>query len=136
MADVEASFEFLQWQPSYETQKPYEVFLPLASFGSSGQGKTKIPRSNLVFEPHTVRVQDARACYKDFELDTHGFQFVRHATAVRDLKDRTSVNDHYIPEMETFLRRHLQEMDGEMESRAFCFDLRVSHMGGCSITRP
>jgi hypothetical protein len=131
MADVEASFEFLQWQPSYEIQKPYEVFLPLASFG-----KTKIPRSNLVFEPHTVRVQDARACYKDYELDTHGFQFLQHATAVRDLKDRASVNDHYIPEMEAFLRRHLQEMDGEMETRAFCFDLRVRHTGNSSIPLP
>ncbi|KAK1765102.1 hypothetical protein QBC33DRAFT_181399 [Phialemonium atrogriseum] len=123
MAAVEASFEFLQWQPLYEKQKPYEVFLPLASFGENN--RDKIPRSNLVFERRPVRVHDVRGRQDAFGLDTHGFQFVRQPTAVRDLKDRAAVGEQYVPEMEAFLRRYLG-MGGEGgEARTFCFDLRL-----------
>lgn len=55
MAVVDASFQFLQWQPPYSQEKPYEVFLPAESF------QNKISRSNLVFEPHSVRVHDVKA---------------------------------------------------------------------------
>jgi hypothetical protein len=120
MTDTEASFEFIQWRASYEKQKPYEVFLPLASFD---ENTTKVPRSNLAFEPRAVRVQDVRGQQEHFDLDTHGFQFVRHTTTVGHLKDRTAVNEQYIPEMESFLRLHLQQ-EGK-EARTFCFDLRV-----------
>ncbi len=121
MSAVEASFEFLQWQPSFETQKPYEVLLPLASLG---ENKNSIPRSNLVFESRSVHVQDVRGHQDDFSLDTHGFQFVRQTSIVRNLKDRAAVSERYIPEMEELLRQHLQKAEGK-EVRTFCFDLRV-----------
>ncbi|KAK0701725.1 hypothetical protein B0T26DRAFT_528308 [Lasiosphaeria miniovina] len=117
---VDASFEFLQWQPSYEKHKPYEVFLPLASFSNSNN---EIPRSNLAFEPRSVRVRNARGRRDVFGLDTHGFEFARHASAVGDqLKDRSAVTAHYVPEMEAFLQRHL---GGGTDVRTFCFDLRL-----------
>lgn len=115
MSTVTTSFEFLQWQSCYETQKPYEVFLPVASFGDKS-----VPRSNLVFETRSVEVDDVGSRRDDFTLDTHSFQFVRCPTAVPDLKDRQAVRQRYIPEMEAFLKRHLGG-----SPRTFCFDLRV-----------
>jgi len=115
MATVKTSFEFLQWQPCYEKQKPYEVFLPVASFADKS-----VPRSNLVFESRAVEVHDALGRRDDFGLDTHGFQFAKCPTAVPDLKDRRAVQERYIPEMEAFLRQHLGG-----EARTLCFDLRV-----------
>ncbi len=124
MAATEASFGFLQWQPYYDEQKPYEVFLPLLSFG---ENNGKIPRSNLVFESRKVVVTDVHGRHADFGLDTHGFQFVRQPTTAQDLKDRRVVNEHYIPEMEAALRRHLGTGAGCKgdDVRTFCFDLRV-----------
>ncbi len=122
MEAVAASFEFLRWQPSYEKQKPYEVFLPLASFN---ENNTKIPRSNLVFEPRSVRIHNARGQHDVFRLDTQGFEFACHATSVPDLKDRTAVAERYIPEMEAFLRQHLSIDATGDDVRTFCFDLRV-----------
>ncbi|KAK3341828.1 hypothetical protein B0T25DRAFT_354280 [Lasiosphaeria hispida] len=122
MEAVDASFEFIQWQPSYEKHKPYEVFLPLASFN---ENNSKIPRSNLVFEPRSVRVHNVRGQHDVFRLDTHGFQFVCHATTVLDLKDRKAVAEQYVPEMETFLRRHLSASKAGEGVTTFCFDLRL-----------
>ncbi|KAK0732233.1 hypothetical protein B0H67DRAFT_474030 [Lasiosphaeris hirsuta] len=119
MATVNASFEFLQWQDSYEQEKPYEVFLPLSSF------QNKIPRSNLVFETRLVHVQDAYGQRESFELDTHSFQFVRHPTDLRDLKDRDVVNGEYVAEVEAFLRRHLDDGSKANEASIVCFDLRL-----------
>jgi hypothetical protein len=119
---VTASFEFLQWQDAYSKQKPYEIFLPLDSLGDK---KTKIPRSNLVFEPRTILAEDAAGREDEFALDRHGFQFAKHFTKITDLKDRRAVTDLYVPEMEEFLRGLLQVEDTE-DIRTFCFDLRVS----------
>jgi len=119
-----ASFEFLQWQDAYHKQKPYELFLPLDSLGDK---KTKIPRSNLVFEPRTVSVEDAAGREDEFALDSHGFQFARHVTKITDLKDRSAVNGLYVPEMGEFLRRLLQ-VEEDKDIRTFCFDLRVSFL--------
>ncbi len=115
MATVKTSFEYLQWQTCYEKQKPYEIFLPVASFADKS-----VPRSNLVFETRAVEVRDARGHQDDFSLDTHGFQFTKCPTTVSDLKDRQTVQERYIPEMEAFLQRHLGG-----SARTFCFDLRV-----------
>jgi hypothetical protein len=120
MATIPASLEFLQWQESYEHQKPYEVFLPQASFENSAK---KIPRSNLVFETQTVQVHDASGQEELFSLDKQGFQFVKCPTSARNLKDRSVVNENYVPEMEAFLQCHL---GGESQIRVHCFDLRVS----------
>lgn len=120
MATREASFEFLQWQKSYEQQKPYEIFLPLASFSKG----SKIPRSNLIFEHRTVPIKDIRNQQDMFDLDTHGFQVVKSPTTVKNLKDRTAVIEQYVPEMERLLQRNL-DGDGK-QVRTYCFDLRVS----------
>jgi len=123
METREASFEFLQWQKSYEQQKPYEVFLPLASFSQN----SKIPRSNLIFEPRIVPIQDIRNQQDMFNLDTHGFQVVKCPTTVKNLKDRTAVIEQYVPEMERFLQGKLDDGGGgDKQVRTYCFDLRVS----------
>ncbi|KAJ9157549.1 hypothetical protein NKR23_g180 [Pleurostoma richardsiae] len=118
MAIREATFEFLQWQTAYEQQKPYEIFLPMSTFTQNNA----VPRSNLVFEPRRVPVQDVSSQRNAFDLDTHGFQIVNSPTTVDDLKDRTAVSNCYIPEMERFLQHHLGY--GE-KVRTYCFDLRL-----------
>lgn len=118
---VPASFEFLKWTSTYEHQKPYEVFIPLASFGDK---KETVPRSNLVFESRTVTVQDARGAEGDFDLNTHGFRFARHTTAVQDLRDPEQVAEKYVPEMQRWLEGLLGREEGR-EVRTVCFDIRA-----------
>ena len=119
MGTVQAVFEFLQWQAAYETQKPYEVFLPASSFAN----KT-VPRSNLVFEPRTVEVHDARGREASFQLDIHGFEFTKNDSPVTNLTDQQLVRGSYIPFMESFLSHHLSDCTGP-PARVVCFDFRV-----------
>ena len=122
MATVPASFEYLQWGPFYEKQKPYEVFLPLASFGDK---KETVPRSNLAFETRVMCVSDVRGAEQNYCLDTHGFQFAKHTTAVKNLDDADTVHRIYVPEMQAFVADNL--LAGEPGPiRTFCFDIRVS----------
>lgn len=47
------------------------------------------------YEAHTVKVRDARPIAEHFKLDTHGFELVRHVSAVRDFFDREQVDALY-----------------------------------------
>ncbi|MGH8217557.1 MAG: CmcJ/NvfI family oxidoreductase [Steroidobacteraceae bacterium] len=47
------------------------------------------------YEAHTVPVRDARPIAAHFKLDTHGFELVRHVSAVRDFFDREQVDALY-----------------------------------------
>lgn len=119
MASVTASFDFLKWVSVYELQKPYEVFIPVSSFGDK---KETVPRSNLVFETHQVQVEDVRGRQVQYSLDTHGFQFAKHMTAVQDLKNPDEVAEKYVPEIRSYMEDVVCAGEG---ARTFCFDIRV-----------
>ncbi|KAK3984664.1 hypothetical protein QBC44DRAFT_374905 [Cladorrhinum sp. PSN332] len=102
MAQVPTSFEYLKWERLYEREKPYEVFIPLSSFGD---------KKDLVSQ-HV------------YTLDNHGFQFARHNTTVQALRDSHQVTEKYVPEMQNFLEKFLGEKDGH-GVRTLCFDIRL-----------
>jgi hypothetical protein len=47
------------------------------------------------YEAHAVKVRDARPIADHFKLDTHGFELVRHRSAVRDFFERAEVDAIY-----------------------------------------
>jgi hypothetical protein len=55
---------------------------------------------NLVLEPHTVRIHDARKLTDEPELEINGFQLVGHETKVRDFEDKEHSEEVYRPEIE------------------------------------
>ncbi|KAK4166349.1 hypothetical protein QBC43DRAFT_286800 [Cladorrhinum sp. PSN259] len=137
-----ATFNFIKWQPLYATQKPYEILLPLPPASESestttGARTPKVPRSNLIFEPHSVPVQDVRPLRDAFKLDIHGFEFVRHSTSVgggSEFKQRSTIEGVYLPEMEKFLADYLRHDDDDDDSdegvtgkevKTVCFDYRI-----------
>lgn len=112
---VLASMKFLQWQPLYEVEKPFQVFIHIPDHVEDKR------TTNLVFENIQLKIEDVRANATDFSLDQHGFMYRNHETALRDFTNRKYVEENYLPEVESFLRR---EADGVDE--VFFFDWRVS----------
>lgn len=110
-----ASMKFLQWQSLYEIEKPFQIFINIPDHVEDKR------TTNLVFENIQLKIEDVRANATDFSLDHHGFMFRNHETALRDFTNRTHVEENYLPEVESFLRR---EADGVDE--VFFFDWRVS----------
>jgi hypothetical protein len=58
---------------------------------------------NTVYEPHPVRIHDAREVAAGVSLDEEGFALVRHRSAVRSFYDDVEVRKVYYPEAEQLL---------------------------------
>ncbi len=53
---------------------------------------------------HAMRVEDGRPQAGDFSLDTSGFEFVPHATRMKDFFDAQELKAVYYPEVEALVR--------------------------------
>jgi len=73
-------------------------------------------RSNMAYDPHTMRIHDLRPIASDLGLDTQGFALLEQRSAVQDFWDDDEVRRVYYPEAERFLA----EVTGA--SRVFIFD--------------
>jgi hypothetical protein len=68
------------------------------------------------FEQRPVRIRDGRPLGGTFELDTHGFEFVGHRSAVRDFFDAAELKSVYYRELEQLVK------DVSGASRVVVFD--------------
>lgn len=121
MAD--STIRYLQWKALYLEEKPYELFLPPADYATS-----RVARSNLAFETKTVQIHDVRGQQSGFNLDHHGFTFVKHKSSFCELDDRETIVKHYIPEAESLLRTVV----GSVNSMV-CFDWKVKYIASSMI---
>jgi hypothetical protein len=74
------------------------------------------PRSNLMPEPHQMRIHNLRPIADELGLDVQGFALVEQRSAVRDFWDDDEVRRVYYPEAQRFLA------DVTGASRVFIFD--------------
>ena len=56
------------------------------------------------YESHAVPIRNGRPVQDSFRLDTHGFEIVRHRSAIRDFTDKAEVEAVYIPEVVEFVK--------------------------------
>lgn len=76
-------------------------------------------KTNVVPEPHTLPVHDARPVAGSISLDVEGFELVRQKSAVKNFYDDEEVRRVYYPEAELLLK------DITGASRVFIFDHTV-----------
>jgi hypothetical protein len=76
----------------------------------------KVPQTTAVNVALNVPIRDARPIARQITLDRHGFELVRHRSAVRDFYDDEEVKRVYYPEAE----RLLEAATGAF--RVFIFD--------------
>ena len=112
--ELDITLKFLQWQKLYEVEKPFQIFINIPKDAED-------PRdTNLVFETVDLKAQDVRTLPVQFALDTNGFIYRQHVTKVTDFTNRAVVEQDYLPEIDTLLRKELDGVD-----RVFFFDWRV-----------
>src|SRR5215472_9734238 len=54
-------------------------------------------RSNMTYDPHTMRIHDMRPIASDMSLDAQGFALVEQRSAVQDFWDDDEVRRVYYP---------------------------------------
>jgi hypothetical protein len=62
-----------------------------------------VERNNLVLEPHTIRIDDARRLAEPPSLESRGFTLVPHRTKVADFTDRDTALPVYQQEIEALV---------------------------------
>src|SRR6516165_4757891 len=55
-------------------------------------------------DPRNVAIHNGRLHSAEFELERHGFRFVRHDTRVADFFDEAEIRRSYYPEMEKLVK--------------------------------
>lgn len=97
MRTVDATLNYL----GAMTEKP--VFAP----GIPG-------RTNLLLDPHTVAICDARTLHSPPSLDREGFTLVQHRSGVTDFRSAEQVENRYLDEIAALI----QQLTGADEVRA------------------
>jgi hypothetical protein len=119
--DQEVSLEYLEWQPLYAEEKPFEILIDIPKEFVGDK------RTNLVFKKYpNERISDVRGKEDSFTLDVNGFAFRTHGTAMRkeEWADEHLVESKYFKEVEDLLRK---ELDGVDRVHIFDWRLRLSH---------
>jgi hypothetical protein len=57
------------------------------------------------YESHVVPIRNGRPVQNTFQLEVHGFELVRHRSAVADFSDDVELDAVYIPEVVEFVKR-------------------------------
>lgn len=111
MADVPGNFNYFQWKPSFENEKPYYLYTdPPEGY----------PNANFATAPGAVEmIHDVRGREHEFNLDDHAFAFRRQKLPVGELTE-TTIKTQYLPSLEPMIRELLQE-----DCKIFWFDWRV-----------
>ncbi|KAI1179090.1 putative 7 alpha-cephem-methoxylase [Nemania sp. FL0916] len=100
MTDAVGSFNYLQWQDKFKTEKPYYLYID----PPPGQ-----PNANFVTSPGAPEiVHDVRGREHEFNLDDNGFAFARQEFPLCTVTDET-IQKQYLPAMEVLIREYLKQ---------------------------
>ncbi len=88
------------------------------------------PKYFYDIEAHTVTISDMRAIAEDLSVDREGFELLHHTTAVKDLYDDDAIEQAYLPEIATLLRRKFSA------SQVVIFDVTRRSDGGAGANNP
>lgn len=63
------------------------------------------PKTNVTADPHSVAIHDVRGKEDTVSLDTTGFAFLKHSSAVIEFTDDAAIRDKYYPEVAELLKK-------------------------------
>ncbi|KAK0702781.1 hypothetical protein B0H67DRAFT_675987 [Lasiosphaeris hirsuta] len=95
---VSATCWYLERCETFEAEKPY-----IFTFDVSGSG---IETTNHRYSEHNLAMCDVRGVEGNLKLDSHGFAFASHATALSspDFDSNETVRQKYYPEIDAMMR--------------------------------
>ncbi len=102
-----ARFTYIEWQELFAREKPVQV-LDAHKAAPDQKASTITFHDNIVEE-----VQDVRGYESSFSIDVQGFEYIKHASAVKpaQFQEKTFVDEHYLPECEELLKARFEGVD-------------------------
>lgn len=109
MDDVEYTrFRYIRWLDIFNSEKPFQVLIDLPADTKDRR------RSNIEFRDGTrERVRNARSNLSTFDINKHGFKFVKHNTTLQqaDFLSKEIIERVYLPECKELLQASLEGVD-------------------------
>ena len=112
MTQIDESLEPSDSVPGVFTYVVNDGGKPVARNNDNG----RIDYLNVSLEEHEMPVHNGRAHSDQFSLEQHGFQLIRHESAVTEFRDQAELDAIYRPEMEQLIK------DVTGASRVLLFD--------------
>ncbi|KAI0902852.1 putative 7 alpha-cephem-methoxylase [Ustulina deusta] len=98
MTHAVGQFNYLQWQPKFEVEKPFYLYT---------DPPPGHPNANFATAPGASEViHDVRGREHEFNLDDHGFAFARQELPVKNLTEENILSE-YLPSLEGMIRKLL-----------------------------
>jgi hypothetical protein len=97
-AELESAPDQIEATLNYIVDDGSKVFTIVASPGGNDA------RSGGKPDPRRVTIGNGRLHSNDFELERHGFRFVRHDTKVKEFYNEDEIRRVYYPEMEALIK--------------------------------
>ncbi|KAI1376896.1 hypothetical protein F4677DRAFT_445214 [Hypoxylon crocopeplum] len=102
---------YLEWNPLFEREKPYQIITNVPP---------GCPTSNLSFRLFDEeQMHDVRGHEDEFNLDDHGFTFVKQHDALPQFSKDT-IEEEYIPLMSEWLKKNIDDAE-----EVYVFDWRL-----------
>jgi hypothetical protein len=104
----EATFRYLEWNDIFRHERPFQILIDIPPDAPDQR------RTNCTFASQSkILVKDVRDNLEGFQLDTHGFTFVKHESKLKDtqFKDRVEVEKMYVKECEDLIKQYLEGVD-------------------------
>lgn len=98
-----AAVRFLKWDPLYEKERPFQIFMDLLPEAHDRR------KTNLIWEEKEVIVEDFRGRAREFHLDTHGFT-TRRLPGFTNVSIRDGIENEYVPSVIKMLRAELHNV--------------------------
>lgn len=114
MSEVLGRFNYFQWQPKFQEEKPYYLYTdPPPGY----------PNANFATQPGEAEIiRNVRGIEEGFNLDDNAFAFRRqkYPYPLEDV-DEVTIKTQYLPSLETMIKELLQQ-----DCEIFWFDWRVT----------
>ncbi|KFY05586.1 hypothetical protein V492_08433 [Pseudogymnoascus sp. VKM F-4246] len=120
--DLKHKFDYLKWDDIYNVEKPFQVLIEIPKDAPDQR------KQNIIFHKGDEEtVHDVRHNISAYTLDTTGFTYVLHQSAVvgDQYQDIDHIKNTYLPECEQLLQ---SKIDGVDEIYIYDWRLRRSNM--------
>ena len=112
--DTVSSIKYIKDIELYKKEKPFQILIDIPKHAPDQR------HTNVVYEEREEIFNDVRGKEQEYSLDDHGFTYRHYDFAFDEYQDRAAVEAKYLPKLEEFIKREVQDVD-----KVFFFDWRV-----------
>ncbi|KAL9103694.1 MAG: hypothetical protein Q9163_001288 [Psora crenata] len=103
--DAVSRIKYIKDLELYKREKPFQILIDIPKDAPDQRF------TNLDYEDREETFHDVRGKEQMYSLDNHGFTYRHHDFAFDEYENRAAVEANYLPKIEHFIRKEVQDVD-------------------------